>query len=1589
MKRLLAVLLSFSFLILRFAVMTTLSAPPFPGEAVAKPSQANKRAQRFPGELKWKFKTGSEVLSSPAVSGDAVFVGSSDGYLYALDLSTGVLRWKFETGAEVVSSPAVAGGTVYVGSHDYHLYAIDERTGRLKWKHKTGNAVRSSPSVSGDTVFAGSNDGYLYAVNVSTGAMRWKFRTGGPVISSPGLSGGMVYAGSTDGRFYALDATSGEARWTFDTGAIIFSSPAVSGRTVFTGNDGGMLHALDTVTGKVRWTFKEPGTFFFRGLPAVEGNRVYAIEFDTLRALSLARGESQWQRGVGRQARSSPALGRELVYVGTSQGLLQGLDPGTGEVRWEFRTGASVLSSPVVSGGLVVAGCSDGYVYAISEADISGEPSDQGPWRMTSAGRPLFQLVHKDAREEIIELIRKGADLEATDAGGNTPLMAAARQDRREMAALLIDHGADMDAVNRDGETALAVAVKGGKTDTAALLLERGAATGSRSRYGWTPLMDAVQKGDAPMVGLLLSAGADPDEGDIGQGTPLLRAIWKGEEEPVRLLLEAGADVNAAAMGNNPWRGSGWSRDPLTRSGYFKIESFLHTPLMAAIERGRVEWVSMLIDRGAKVNNEDGISPLLYSLGKGQNRSVPDLLPSMLIKAGADVNASWYSDTPLMYASERWFSPMLVKSLLRKGADPNAVNEAGKTPLMLARSTEAATLLVEAGARVNVRDGFGYTPLMYAVMGSRAATVKLLVSRAAVVHAVTTDGRTALMLTAGAERDQSAPVLLEAGAAVDARDSRGNTALLYAAHYSNGPVMKHLIDAGADVKAVNAAGESALILAARAGESAPGWPLVGRVRDMVGPIDLLVAAGVDVDSRDQEGRTALMNAVLSGRGEIVARLVHYGADVDLRDKAGQTALVHAATREGGRRGVDIVRLLLDAGADTEIADNIGKRPVDLSENYEIIDMLSAVALRGRKAAGKGGGEGEVADEKSLARHDKRLAYLDLLRRNAGGLSMRADGAPSGEAAKIYHDVTRTGVSSRREISYQDLTIHLDLSTQVLGLDVPEDKEYSWRGREDSLEAPIYPTIDKVPGVVDFASAALFAAKAKQVDDGLYAVVEHLLQEGDDAFVGKRELLKLVSKALRALPPGDEAQESGYARSFITAAASLGGGKVEEDPSVVELAERIKSDFLADELRSKPVGFYTWSDSLGQIFRQDRLLQQPFVPLEQPRAQERIAVLAEGLAGERERKAYQAYHSFVQRITNPYPPEYRDMTLSEPLDETRKHAFFPPSRSKETELMKRLFGPDPETGRMRSIPEGFSLADALIEKVRGREIDLSPKPDSGWYDYQVWALEPLIVPDRMPGVEKLSLGEGYRRELTELFKSLIALTRETHVKQLEGMRAGAALPPVTVKIYPLLSLDPLPAYYLRRALAYRFVGKLLRSTFREETLTKARRLTRDGASPRPLLEEIGEMESLFLGAARLAADEIGMELPEEIAGPLEEQREGALRWIHNISSDPDIGTDNRMMVPLFYDLQRKKIKVWAFLGYSAKPLKVWFEKKPTVRVEGGEGRGVDLEYKELSRSLLTPISAEIYVDHLLDRDKFKALCDRHHTRSAIVRALEEL
>ena len=76
------------------------------------------------GKGLWTFATQARVESSPAIVGTRVFVGSSDGRLYALDLERGTRLWEFNAGAALTASPAVAAGRLVIGSNDGRIYCF-------------------------------------------------------------------------------------------------------------------------------------------------------------------------------------------------------------------------------------------------------------------------------------------------------------------------------------------------------------------------------------------------------------------------------------------------------------------------------------------------------------------------------------------------------------------------------------------------------------------------------------------------------------------------------------------------------------------------------------------------------------------------------------------------------------------------------------------------------------------------------------------------------------------------------------------------------------------------------------------------------------------------------------------------------------------------------------------------------------------------------------------------------------------------------------------------------------------------------------------------------------------------------------------------------------------------------------------------------------------------------------------------------------------------------------------------------------------------------------------------------------------------
>ena len=304
--------------------------------------------------VKWKFHTPGQVISSPAVVGDTVYVGSTDHNLYAVDRETGTLQWKFETGSRVTSSPAVAAGVVFFESYDGIFYAVESTIGKLKWKFQTGGERRytgkhlhgtqpadesmpdpfdfylSSAVVADGSIYFGSGDGNVYALDERSGQMKWKFQTGEVVHASPALADGALFVGSWDSYFYALDARTGQEKWRFKTGEDreihnqvgLQASPVVAGDVVYFGCRDSNFYAVDAKSGRKKWVFNNKGSWVI-GSAAIQDGKVYFATSDSglFYALDAQSGAQMFSWNSKRWPMfSSPAIADGTLYIGSHEG---------------------------------------------------------------------------------------------------------------------------------------------------------------------------------------------------------------------------------------------------------------------------------------------------------------------------------------------------------------------------------------------------------------------------------------------------------------------------------------------------------------------------------------------------------------------------------------------------------------------------------------------------------------------------------------------------------------------------------------------------------------------------------------------------------------------------------------------------------------------------------------------------------------------------------------------------------------------------------------------------------------------------------------------------------------------------------------------------------------------------------------------------------------------------------------------------------------------------------------------------------------------------------------------------------------------
>lgn len=194
----------------------------------------------------WFYATADCVHdSAPALDGNTLFMGSTDGHVYALDADSGKEIWKSPEFEKINSTPLVFAGKVYIGAGDRQFRCLDAGSGKVLWGYETGKGIMSSPALGADSnslVFGGA-DGNVYCLDLN-GKLKWKFATHGPVLASPLVTGDSVWIGSYDRHFYGLKMSDGSRIFELDCEAGIFSSAAASdGRIVF-GDRSGDLYCL-------------------------------------------------------------------------------------------------------------------------------------------------------------------------------------------------------------------------------------------------------------------------------------------------------------------------------------------------------------------------------------------------------------------------------------------------------------------------------------------------------------------------------------------------------------------------------------------------------------------------------------------------------------------------------------------------------------------------------------------------------------------------------------------------------------------------------------------------------------------------------------------------------------------------------------------------------------------------------------------------------------------------------------------------------------------------------------------------------------------------------------------------------------------------------------------------------------------------------------------------------------------------------------------------------------------------------------------------------------------------------------------------
>jgi ankyrin repeat protein len=449
-------------------------------------------------------------------------------------------------------------------------------------------------------------------------------------------------------------------------------------------------------------------------------------------------------------------------------------------------------------------------------------------------------------------------------------LASSARMDDLNEARQFIDAGADINLPEPDGTTPLLWAVYNMSPDLVKLLLEAGANPNIPNKLDITPLLQASRNGDAGIIAALLDSGASMNQQGLMTEPYLMAAARSGNVDAVKLLLDAGANPNAT--------------EPFEDQ----------TALMWAAAEGHLDMVIALLDVGA---NPD-IRARVTSLTERKNADFP---------SGGFAALHW---------AARNGDEAMMSLLIDRGADINIRNGDDSTPMMLAIVNDrfdTAAQLLKMGADANDGSLFYITEMRDATTDWRARDGTIY--RWDHDNALSAIDLTRMLLDAGADPNKTMQMQMH-NTSMCCDIKVDSTPFYRAAKAADLAGMELMLAHGADpnwkpaseTRPVGIDGEeeivsrSALMMAITGGKGVgvSGGPNDLRngppdfreegVRDPVGAVKLLLAAGANVNVPGPDATTALHVAVNALQPDIVRELVAHGAAMDAKNDKDKTPL---------------------------------------------------------------------------------------------------------------------------------------------------------------------------------------------------------------------------------------------------------------------------------------------------------------------------------------------------------------------------------------------------------------------------------------------------------------------------------------------------------------------------------------------------------------------------------------------------------------------------------------------------------------------------------------------------------------------------